>query len=314
MKPYFSVIIPVYNKENHIKATLESVLNQMFQDFEIIIVNDGSTDHSEDIILQITDKRIHLHTIKNHGVSYARNYGISKATSDLIVFLDADDFWEPFHLEDLKALHEIFPYCGLYCKAYLKKLNNIKLIPKYKGIPQTKDWMGIIKDYYEASSINAVAWTSAVMIPKNILDKVGGFDEKITLGAGEDTDLWIRIALQQPVAFYNKISAIHNLDTENRISNSNTNIRQFIDLDQYEDIAKSNLSLKKYLDLNRYAIALQYKISGNYEKAQFYIKNIDLKNLNRKQRILIYLSPFLLKIMSKIKRQLLKYGLKLSSF
>ena len=231
MKPYFSVIIPVYNKENHIKATLESVLNQTFKDFEIIIVNDGSTDGREDIILQITDNRIHLHTIKNHGVSYARNYGISKSTSDLIVFLDADDFWEPFHLEDLKALHETFPNCGLYCKAYLKKLNNIKLIPKYKGIPQTKDWMGIIKDYFEASSINAVAWTSAVMIPKNILDKVGGFDEKITLGAGEDTDLWIRIALQHPVAFYNKVSAIHNLDTENRISNSNTNI--FLNLNYF---------------------------------------------------------------------------------
>jgi len=314
MKPYFSVIIPVYNKESHIKATLESVLNQTFQDFEIIIINDGSTDHSEDIILQITDNKIHLHTIKNHGVSYARNYGISKATSDLIVFLDADDFWEPFHLEDLKALYETLPNCGLYCKAYLKKFNNTKIISKYKGIPQTKDWMGIINDYFEASSINAVAWTSAVMIPKNILDKVSGFDEKITHGAGEDTDLWIRIALQHPVAFYNKVSAIHNLDAENRISHSNTNVRQFINLDQYEDLAKSNKSLKKYLDLNRYAIVLQYKISGNYEKAQFYLKNINIKNLNRKQRILIYLSPFLLKIMSKIKRQLLKYGLKLSSF
>ena len=314
MKPYFSIIIPVYNKENHIKATLESVLNQTFKDFEIIIVNDGSTDNSENKISQISDKRIHLHSIKNHGVSYARNYGISKATSDLIVFLDADDLWKPFHLEDLKSLYETFPNCGLYCKAYLKKHNNVELVSKYNSIPKTKDWMGIVTDYFEASTINALAWTSAVMVPKKILDEIGVFDEKITLGAGEDTDLWIRIALKHQVAFYNKVSAIHNLVSDNRISHSDTNLRQFINLDKYETFAQFNISLKKYLDLNRYAIALQYKLVGNLEMNNHYLNQIDKKNLNWKQRLLISLNPFTLRLISKFKNQLLKFGIQLSSF
>lgn len=314
MKPYFSIIIPVYNKENHIKATLESVLNQTFKDFEIIIVNDGSSDNSENKITEISDKRIHLHSIMNHGVSYARNYGISKATSDLIVFLDADDIWKPFHLEDLKSLYETYPNCGLYCKAYVKKHNDVEMDSKYKTIPDTKDWMGIVPDYFEASYINTLAWTSAVMVPKKILDSIGVFDEKITLGAGEDTDLWVRIALKYQVAFYNKVSAIHNLVSDNRLSHSNTNLRQFINLDKYETIAQNKKSLKKYLDLNRYSVALQFKRSGNLEMANLYSKNLDRKNLNGKQRLLLSLSPFCLKLLMKIKNQLLKFGIKLSSF
>lgn len=314
MKPYFSIIIPVYNKEKHIKATLESVLNQTFKDFEIIVVNDGSTDRSEEIILQITDNRINLHTIENQGVSYARNYGISKANSDLIVFLDADDLWKPFHLEDLETLHETYPNCGLYCKAYIKKNNRIVITSKYKTIPNTKDWMGIIQDYFEASTVNALAWTSAVMVPKKILDSIGGFDEKITMGAGEDTDLWIRIALQYQVAFYNKVSAIHNLVSDNRVSHSNTNLRKFINLDKYEPLAQSNKNLKKYLDLNRYSIALQYKKVGNMEMTHSYLKYIEQKNLNWKQRLLISLNPFILRLLAKVKNQLVKIGIKLSSF
>ncbi|MCB0445703.1 MAG: glycosyltransferase family 2 protein, partial [Gelidibacter sp.] len=116
--PFFSVIIPLYNKEKHIKTTLDSVLAQTFNDFEVIIVNDGSTDKSLKIAETFDDKRIHIHTTENKGVSYARNYGVSKSNSNLIAFLDADDYWFPHHLKDLKHLIKKFPNCGLYCKAY----------------------------------------------------------------------------------------------------------------------------------------------------------------------------------------------------
>ena len=100
----FSIIIPLYNKEKDIKKTLKSVLNQSFEDFEIIIINDGSTDNSEEIVKSIIDKRIFLYTKNNEGVSIARNYGVEKATSGFIAFLDADDYWHPNHLENLHTL------------------------------------------------------------------------------------------------------------------------------------------------------------------------------------------------------------------
>ena len=140
------------------------------------------------------------------------------------------------------------------------------------------------------------------------------FNENITLGAGEDIDLWIRIALKYPIAFCNQVTAIHNLESDNRISNSNTNQRQFIDLDAYENDAKTKASLKKYLDLNRFAFAIQYKLAGNIEKAESLIGKIDDKNLNIKQRALLKLNGSGLKLALKFKRGLQNSGILLSSF
>ena len=89
-----SVVIPLYNKEKYIKRAIESVLNQTFQKFEIIVVNDGSTDKSAEIVQNIKDPRIRLINQKNAGVSAARNRGIQEAKYEYIAFLDADDFWE----------------------------------------------------------------------------------------------------------------------------------------------------------------------------------------------------------------------------
>jgi len=126
MPPYFSIVIPLYNKANHIKNTLQSVLDQTFTSFEIIIINDGSTDNSLGVVKAFINERILVFSIENKGVSYARNFGVAKATTELIVFLDADDTWKPHHLEDLKELHEEFPNCGMYAKAYVRKFKNIR--------------------------------------------------------------------------------------------------------------------------------------------------------------------------------------------
>ncbi len=314
MQPFFSIIIPLYNKENHIKDTLISVLNQSFTDFEIILINDGSTDKSVEKAVSIKDERIQLFSIENQGVSKARNYGIDKANASLIVFMDADDTWEVIHLEHLKTLFEKFPNCGLYATAYTKQINIIKIPSVYKNIPEQYNWMGIVDNFFESSLINCIAWTSAVMIPKKIINEIGGFDESITLGAGEDTDLWIRIALKHPVAFSNTVTAVHNIHAENRISNSNTNLRKFINLDKFESVTKQNKSLKKYLDLNRYSIAIQYKLVGNKLNADQYKSGIDFKNLNYKQRFLLQCNSSVLKLLLGFKLKLQQYRINLSSF
>ncbi len=314
MKPFFSIVIPLYNKENHIKDTLKNVLEQSFSDFEVIIVNDGSTDNSLAEANSVNDGRIRVFTIENQGVSHARNFGIKQANANLIAFLDADDLWKAFHLQNLKTLHDTFPNCGLYATAYSNKVNGVEFTSVYKNIPNVKDWKGIIEDFFASSQINCIAWTSAVMIPKPIFESVGNFDERITMGAGEDTDLWMRIALKFPVAFCNTPSAIYHLEADNRISKTNTNLRTFINLDAYEEQAKKNKSLKTYLDLNRFSIAIQYKLAGNEEKAKSYIHKIDKTNLNKKQRFLLLMNTSILKGFVQLQRSLRNYGIGLSAF
>ena len=126
--PFFSIIIPLYNKEKFIENTIQSVLGQSFEDFELIVVNDGSTDTSLELVNKLKDKRIKTYSISNAGVSKARNFGIQKATSKLIVFLDADDLWKNNHLQELYNLRKAHPHCGLYTMGYTKKFDNAKPI------------------------------------------------------------------------------------------------------------------------------------------------------------------------------------------
>ncbi len=313
MQPFFSIVISLFNKEDFISNTINSVLNQSFTEFEIIVVNDGSTDNSLNKIESINDKRIKIHNIKNQGVSNARNYGIKKAEANYICLLDADDYWYPDHLETVVKLINSFPDCGLYTTAYEKKINNTLVKSIYKDIHK-QNWSGIIENYFVSSQINSIAWTSTVIISKNIIKDIGYFDTNITHGAGEDTDFWIRIALNYPVAFTNTITGTHNLDAENRISNTNTNIRQFIDLDKYEIYSNKHKGLKKYLDLNRYSIGLQYKLAGNSEKAKEYFNKLDKNNLNSKQKTLLKSNVFVLKSLMKLQRLLRRFNINLTAF
>lgn len=106
--PKISVVIPLYNKAFSIEKTLKTVLQQTFSDFEIVIINDGSTDNSAEIVESIKDCRVQLYHQENQGAAAARNFGIEKSNGNLIAFLDADDFWNPNHLEELYKLYEDF--------------------------------------------------------------------------------------------------------------------------------------------------------------------------------------------------------------
>lgn len=314
MQPFFSVVIPLYNKEKHIKKTIKSVLNQEFKYFEIIVVNDGSTDDSLKKVEEIKDSRIIVYSIKNQGVSHARNYGIKKAKSDYICFLDADDFWYKNHLTEFNELLKNNPKCGLYATAYHRKINNIYIKSIYKNIPINKKWSGIVNNYFESSLVNGIAWTSTVMMPKHIFEEIGFFDENITFGAGEDTDMWLRVALRYPIAFSNEITGSYNLVADNRITNINPNKRAFINLDKYEAYTNDHKFLKKYLDIIRYSIGIQYKIVNNKKEAKKYFDKIDSKSLNTKQFILTKFNASILKFAIKVQNTLRKVNINLTAF
>jgi len=312
--PYFSIIIPLYNKENFISDTLKSVFSQSFSDFEIIIVNDGSTDKSEEKVLSFNDSRIQYFHTENRGVSLARNYGISKANGKIIAFLDADDIWFSKHLEHIKELSILFPECGLFATNYELYYNAKRMVrPKFTDI-HDKEWKGILSDFFKSSYINRIAWTSAVAVPKRVFETVGNFNPNITLGAGEDTDLWIRIALNFNVAFNNQISARHVLHAENRISLTKTLSRSFAKFDTFKEEEKKNISLKRFLDLYRAEFAIKHKIAGDLKTFEFYRNDIDDQNISRKTLLLLNLPAFILKKLFTFKKFLERKNILISIY
>lgn len=283
-----SVIIPLYNKEKHIIDTLNSLCKQTFTNFEVIVIDDGSTDGSAQLVSDYEDARIQLFKKENEGVSLTRNFGVSKANADHIAFLDADDLWEVNHLEQLYKLIEGYPDAGLYAAAYQKKFSAQLIQPMDSPLlSNTSGWMGYVDNFFEASLIDCVAWTSAVAMPKRVFEDLKGFDARITHGAGEDTDLWVRAALHYKIAFSNTITATHIMDSDNRISNTPTLKRSYMDLDAYDAFAKANPSLRRFLDINRFSFALQHKMAGDAKSSKTYQAKIAPENLTSKQKALL---------------------------
>lgn len=311
----FSVIIPLYNKERDILKTLNSVFLQTFSDFEIVLVNDGSTDGSEAVVKKLEDPRISYFSKKNEGVAKTRNFGVAKANSPFVAFLDADDYWHPHHLENLNSLTEKFPDQQWYATAYERKSNERLIAPMISPIMQKpKGWTGVVDDYFQNSLINSLAWTSAVCFKTTFFKELNGFDATITHGAGEDTDLWIRAALKAPLVFSTTISARHNLDGSNRISHTPTLTRNYMDISKYEAIAKDNIYLKKYLDLNSYSFAIQHKLANDKIAFQKYSEKIDRDNLSGRQRYLLRQPRNFLRLLIKSKGFAEKLGIRLTSF
>ncbi len=313
--PEFSIIIPLYNKERDILKTLNSVFLQTYTNFEVVIVNDGSTDESEAVVKSLKDDRIHYFYKKNEGVALTRNFGVAQARSIHIAFLDADDYWHPSHLENLSSLIKKYPDHSWYATAYERKYNHKLITPMLSPAMQKgKDWKASIDNYFEYSLMDPLAWTSAVCFKKDFFDLLNGFDASITHGAGEDTDLWMRAALKAPLAFSNTITARHNLDGSNRISHTPTLTRNFMNIDAYEQEAENNPYLKKYLDLNRYSFAIQHKLANDIPSFNKYTEKIDLSNLTSKQRYLLKQPKQVLKLLLKSKGFAEKLGLRFTSF
>ena len=213
--PNISVVIPLYNKGPHIKRALDSVLEQTIQDFEIIVVDGGSTDNGPDVVKEFGDQRIRFVQQKGTGVSAARNQGVSISQSEFIAFLDADDEWMPRHLETIQKLREEFPQAGAYTTAYKIQERDGKLRwAKYEAIPPAP-WEGLIPNYFRSGTLGEYpVWTSVVCIPKKIFVEMGGFPEDSWFG--EDADLFGKIALKYPIAFSWYMGAIYHWDTINR--------------------------------------------------------------------------------------------------
>ena len=287
--PFFSVIIPLFNKEKFIEATLKSVLKQTFIDFEILIINDGSTDNSGPIIKGFDDPRIRYFYKENEGVSSARNDGIDKAQSDYISFIDADDYWYPDFLEEMFKIIKSFPQEKVFSSA-IEIETSKKVIPASYSIVKTNDYE--IVNYFTASSKETVICTSCAVFHKSIFEETGVFDSEIK--SGQDTDMWIRIGINYPVVFSWKILARYVYD-ENSLSKNKNYLNQKINFLKFKEQEKTNLSLKKFLDLNRFSLAIKSKLIADHDNFNSYYKAIDVKNISLKKRILLIMPSVILK-------------------
>lgn len=233
----FSVVIPLYNKELSIVNTILSVLKQSYQNFELLVVNDGSTDGSVDTVKTINDERIRLINQENQGVSAARNRGIKEASFEWIAFLDGDDMWESNHLEEIVKMMKVFPENKVYVTSF-EFSDKRKMFKHERSEPIFK-----IDNYFKEAIKENLLWTSVVVINKLCFKKIGGFNT--TLTRGEDLEFWSRIAKSFDIVKSLKITAMYRIDAENRTSLTN-NIEKTHVYYLPIRIAKNNYEKKYY--------------------------------------------------------------------
>ncbi|MGI9160303.1 MAG: glycosyltransferase family 2 protein [Saprospiraceae bacterium] len=292
MPPAFSIVIPLYNKAHSIADTVASVLAQGLSDFELIIVDDGSTDGSAQVVEGIADSRIRLVKRKNGGVSAARNTGIQLASAEHIAFLDADDLWLPGFLEDMLALTRDFPDAGIYGAAYWLQVQGDRY-PEESGLPA--NFRGYIPSYFAHAVRHLLFWTSAVIVKKTALQQSGGFHEGICFG--EDLDLWFRLALEHPAAFYNKPLAIYNKDAENRAMRRKqpyaTNL--VAHLAKFKPYEKTHADFRKFINWFRciQLYELFHAADVTSEMIRAYQRSIERHEVPLKYRVLLYMPPWI---------------------
>jgi Glycosyl transferase family 2 len=199
-----TAVIPLYNKAGTVGRALRSVLEQTVQDCEVIVVDDGSTDDGGRIVASCADRRIRLIRQANAGVSAARNRGVVEATHELIAFLDADDWWEAFHLEDILHLRRRYPDAAMYATA-LAIRDDMGLIRPARAAGDVGEKIGAAEYFALAVRSGFPVHSSSVAVTRSMLRQVGGFPEGIKVG--EDLLTWARLACVGPLAYSSRISA-----------------------------------------------------------------------------------------------------------
>lgn len=277
----FSVIIPAYNAGQFIKRTLDSVANQTYSNFEIVITNDGSVDNTEAVIREYSQShpslQIHMASQKNKGIGSARNNGIFRARGKYLAFLDADDCW---YSNKLESVYEILKESPDRDVLYHDEVE----IREGKG--ETKSHYGTVSSpVYEDLLFNGNRLsTSATVVNRELAQRIGGFSENPDFNSAEDYDFWLRLAKNEAKFYY--FPAI--LGEYHRVANSvslravyhGTNcfnviqhhIKQMMDIEgQNKNILQKALNkLESEIIFNTGRASF---VEGNYKQAsQYYLK------------------------------------------
>jgi glycosyltransferase involved in cell wall biosynthesis len=210
-KVNISVIIPLYNKENFVTKTIQSVLDQKHADFELIIVNDGSTDQSLKKAEAFKDPRISIINIPGSGVSVARNKGADLAAYNWIAYLDADDWWAPDFLSEMVQAIKAYPNHHLFSSGRSRVFENKTERYKNEFLPEDGETNEV--NYLKIISRHLPLINSSNTVIRKSHFKVKGYfweDQSMH----EDHDLWLRLSIEEPVIFVNKNLSFYRIDEQ----------------------------------------------------------------------------------------------------
>lgn len=298
----FSVIIPLYNKAPYIEKAIQSIAAQTFQEFELLVIDDGSADNSFHVANDILSKLSpplggwRMESQENQGVSTARNNGVKYAKYNYIAFLDADDWWEPTYLEKMRDLIKQFPEAGIYGSSYFK-VKNGKFIPANIGLPE--DFQSGLINYFQvyANTMWMPLWTGATVIKRTIFEDLNGFKPQLKLG--EDFDLWVRVAMKYPVAYLNIPLAYYNQDVEihNRaVGEKLYEPQQHMLFTDYGDLMKNEDFKYLFQRLALYGLLKYYLNGKNKVEVHTILSSIDWNQHEIKYRVYYKVLPkFLVK-------------------
>lgn len=271
----FSIIVPLYNKAPYVRKALDSIVSQTFKDWECIVINDGSSDNSLEVVknffdeFKIYDLRFKIVDQPNSGVAVARNNGVKESKGEYLCFLDADDWWEPTFLEEMDKLIKEYPNAGIYASNYIY----YKPGKTHIALNLERGYIDYPKAYYEGSSMPV--WTGATCMPRKVFDEMGGFPVGIKLG--EDFLLWAKTVLHYPVAYSEKPLAYYNNDVPaSHRATRNLHAPQYHMLFLLEPLEKEIAQLqdsslkddwKHLLDALRISGLLEYWMDDRYHNA-----------------------------------------------
>lgn len=277
-----SVVIPLYNKGALVKKAIDSVLSQTYQDFEIIVVDDGSKDNSAEHVKEYTDVRIKYYYKDNGGVSSARNYGIEKAHGVWIIFLDADDEFETNTFEYFIQLINRYPETKVFIGQQEPRKKAFTQKSKRTHFPLLMMWLN---RFYPRPG--------AVMIHKDLLQKIGGFDERQSFY--EDQEFGLRTLLCGSVVYFNKQTVKYNQDGTGLSGSSHPIVKEMA---YYipEYVETSSFWHKALLYENLEMEILWWHQHGNEENVKFY------QDMQKKYFGRIY------KALHWIRQKMIRYG------
>jgi len=309
-----SVIVPLYNKVNEVQRAIDSIFAQTIQDFEVIIVDGGSTDGSmEKIKPYLQDPRLIVHHQTSKGVSGARNEGIEQTNTNLVAFLDADDEWRPTYLGEILSLQKMYPNAGIYATAYIPMFGTKAQKLDLGDIPCS--WKGILPSYFHTVVLTKMTpfFTSSAAVPRNVLFDMGLF--RLNERMGEDTDLWARIALHYEIAYssatlvkYHQIAG--EKATQKYIPLLHHPFYRYIENlpEKNKKEILSRTDVASYLEYEELNMAWINIIAGNKEYVRKNIANVHSKEYLRRKllyRILLYSPPYINKYIPIIKQKTL---------
>jgi glycosyltransferase involved in cell wall biosynthesis len=293
---HFSIVIPLYNKCQYIKKTIDSVLSQTYPYFEVIVVDDGSTDGSASVVEGFTDKRICLIKQENKGVSAARNKGIEQSNFEFIAFIDGDDWWHEDFLLKISELIKEYHHLDLFAakSAIIKNHQTItsfdEIFPKNKNTTFNLFEVG----YYNKQAALPIN-SSNIVIKKKAILNAGGFDERIHFF--EDYDLFMRVAIHSDVAFANfqPMSFYYqDISADNRATGKLPNLTRnlFFYTSKMQGLYKTNVLFEKYY-LKLFSIyTFDYWANATYHQTIEQIASgLDTNQFPAKYRIL-YALPY----------------------